>query len=59
MVQGSRQEFDGITSEQRTERPEGSLGCAGFAPDTAHTSAVFQKRNKSGTAEVISCLCLL
>ena len=40
MVQGSRQEFDGITSEQRTESPLGSLGCAGFAPDTAHTSAV-------------------
>jgi hypothetical protein len=41
MVQGSRQEFDGITSEQRTEGPQGRLGCAGFAPDTAHTSAVF------------------
>jgi len=34
-VQGSKQAFLCITSEQRTD----NVGCAGKAPDIAHTSA--------------------
>ena len=42
----------GITSEQRPEGPEGSLGRAGCARYSA-LRVPFAKRNKSGTAEVI------
>ena len=54
LVQGSRQEFADITSEQRTD----NVGCAGNAPDNAHMSAVRKERNKSGTAEVFAPLSL-
>ena len=47
LVKGSKQAHTDITSEQRTD----TVGCAGTAPDTAHTSADPKDQNKSGTAE--------
>ena len=56
LVQGSKTTDAIITSEQHTQRPV-PVGCADLCP-IPHRRVPSKGRNKSGTAEVISCLCL-